>query len=93
METWLETRHLWLSKLYSQDTQSAKKLQISCSVSQIYFMFSQSNYTCKFQHLKIVTFYNSWYLKVALSVGEVAKFEVSTVASLESFKGVGCHPI
>jgi len=57
------------------------------------FMFSLSNYTCKFEHLKIVTFYNSWYLKVALSVGEVAKFEVSTVASLESFKGVGCHPI
>jgi hypothetical protein len=35
METWLETRHLWLSTLYSQDTQNAKKLQISCSVCQI----------------------------------------------------------
>jgi hypothetical protein len=62
-------------------------------------MFSPSNYTCKFEHLKIVTYHlvskvalsvgevakfeAHLVSKVALSVGEVAKFEASKVASLE----------
>jgi hypothetical protein len=49
-------------------------------------MFSPSNYTCKFEHLKIVTYH--LVSKVALSVGEVAKFEASVgeVAKFEASK-------
>jgi len=44
-------------------------------------MISQSDCTCKFEHLKIVTFYNCWHLKAALIVGEVAILKVTEVAS------------
>lgn len=37
------------------------------------FMFSQS--LASLNHLKIVAFCNRWYLKVALSVGEVANLK------------------
>jgi len=56
-------------------------------------MISQSDCTCKFEHLKIVTFYNCWHLKSALIVGEVAIFEVTEVASPLSVGEVDIHQV